>query len=125
MAAETLPDNPAPAADDDWDYGEDWEDDDADWDEPAAQADDWQDEAESTQAMSAAEIAQELDDDWDEEWEEEEAEAPPATLTQQPADDLSNLTKEELYQRAQDADIQGRSAMTKEELVEALRAAGG
>lgn len=34
---------------------------------------------------------------------------------------LEDLTKEELYARAQDADIPGRSEMTKEELVSALR----
>jgi hypothetical protein len=36
---------------------------------------------------------------------------------------LDDLTKEELYARAQEADIPGRSEMSKEELVEALRAA--
>lgn len=35
---------------------------------------------------------------------------------------LSDLTKEELYARAQEADIPGRSEMSKEQLVEALRA---
>jgi hypothetical protein len=35
---------------------------------------------------------------------------------------LEDLTKEELYARAQDADIPGRSEMSKEQLVEALRA---
>jgi Rho termination factor, N-terminal domain len=34
---------------------------------------------------------------------------------------LENLTKEELYARAQAADIPGRSEMSKEELIEALR----
>jgi hypothetical protein len=34
---------------------------------------------------------------------------------------LDDLTKEELYQRAQEADIPGRSEMTKDELVAALR----
>jgi len=34
---------------------------------------------------------------------------------------LEDFTKEELYARAQDADIPGRSEMTKEELVSALR----
>ena len=37
---------------------------------------------------------------------------------------LLDLTKEELYQKAQDADIPGRSSMTKEELVEALSGRG-
>jgi hypothetical protein len=37
---------------------------------------------------------------------------------------LENLTKEELYQRAQEADIAGRSDMSKDELVAALRQNG-
>ena len=35
---------------------------------------------------------------------------------------LEDLTKEELYARAQEADIPGRSEMSKEQLAEALRA---
>ena len=35
---------------------------------------------------------------------------------------LEELSKDELYERAQAADIQGRSNMTKDELVEALKA---
>jgi hypothetical protein len=35
---------------------------------------------------------------------------------------LEDLTREELYTRAQEADVPGRSEMSKEELVEALRA---
>ncbi len=35
---------------------------------------------------------------------------------------LEDLTKEELYERAQDRDIEGRSTMSKSELVSALRA---
>jgi hypothetical protein len=35
---------------------------------------------------------------------------------------LEDLTKEELYERAQQADIPGRSEMSKDQLVEALRA---
>jgi len=35
---------------------------------------------------------------------------------------LEDLTKEELYARAQESDIPGRSEMSKEQLVEALRA---
>lgn len=37
---------------------------------------------------------------------------------------LDDLTKEELYQRAQEADIAGRSDMTKDQLVAALRQQG-
>ena len=37
--------------------------------------------------------------------------------------DLSELTKEELYKKAQAADIPGRSEMTKEQLIEALGSA--
>lgn len=36
---------------------------------------------------------------------------------------LEDLTKDELYERAQKADIQGRSDMTKDELIKALRSA--
>jgi len=36
-------------------------------------------------------------------------------------DGLDRLTKEELYQRAQEADVQGRSEMSKDELVRALQ----
>jgi hypothetical protein len=35
--------------------------------------------------------------------------------------ELEELTREELYQRAQEADVPGRSEMTKEQLVAALR----
>jgi hypothetical protein len=51
------------------------------------------------------------------------------SATRSPSDDsrahphrLEDLTKEELYGRAQEADIPGRSEMSKEQLVEALRA---
>ena len=37
---------------------------------------------------------------------------------------LDDLTKEDLYARAQEADIPGRSEMTKEQLIAALRARG-
>jgi len=37
---------------------------------------------------------------------------------------LEDLTRDELYARAQEADIPGRSEMSKDELVEALRARG-
>jgi hypothetical protein len=40
------------------------------------------------------------------------------------ADDIDDLTKEELYQRAQERDIPGRSQMNKEELKEALQKQG-
>jgi DNA end-binding protein Ku len=35
-------------------------------------------------------------------------------------DDLAGLSRDELYDRAQDADVEGRSSMSKDELVEAL-----
>jgi iron-sulfur cluster repair protein YtfE (RIC family) len=38
--------------------------------------------------------------------------------------DLLDLTKEELYERAKEADIPGRSSMSKEELAQALQQAG-
>lgn len=38
-----------------------------------------------------------------------------------PPQGLDALTKEELYERAQEADIAGRSEMSKDELIEALR----
>ena len=34
--------------------------------------------------------------------------------------DLGELSREELYERAQDADISGRSSMSKKQLVDAL-----
>jgi hypothetical protein len=37
--------------------------------------------------------------------------------------ELEDLTKEELYRRAQEAEVEGRSAMTKGELVDALKEA--
>jgi hypothetical protein len=37
---------------------------------------------------------------------------------------LDELTKEELYERAQAADIEGRSTMSKDELLRALKARG-
>ena len=40
------------------------------------------------------------------------------------ASDLDELSKEELYQRAQQQDIPGRSQMNKEELKEALQHQG-
>jgi hypothetical protein len=41
---------------------------------------------------------------------------------QSPPNSLEDLTKEELYARAQDADVPGRSEMSKEQLISALRA---
>ena len=38
-------------------------------------------------------------------------------------DDLSQLRKADLYRQAQDANIPGRSAMSRKELISALRAA--
>ena len=37
------------------------------------------------------------------------------------SDAYEDWTKEELYERAQELDIEGRSEMTKDELIEALR----
>jgi len=52
-----------------------------------------------------------------------------SAATHSPSDDsrarphrLEDLTKEDLYARAQEADIPGRSEMSKEQLVQALRA---
>lgn len=39
------------------------------------------------------------------------------------ASNLEEMTKDELYERAQKADIPGRSDMTKDELIKALRSA--
>jgi len=39
------------------------------------------------------------------------------------ASNLEDMTKDELYERAQKADIPGRSDMTKNELIKALRSA--
>jgi hypothetical protein len=39
----------------------------------------------------------------------------------EPSDGLDELTREELYERAQAAEIRGRSQMTKAQLIEALR----
>ncbi|CAN5886323.1 Ku protein [soil metagenome] len=41
--------------------------------------------------------------------------------TKAAGDDLSALTKDELYERAQQLDIEGRSRMTKKQLVDAIR----
>ncbi len=41
------------------------------------------------------------------------------------APDLDSLSKDELYERARDADVKGRADMTKEELVAALSVSCG
>ena len=38
-------------------------------------------------------------------------------------EELESLTKDQLYRRAREHDIPGRSSMTKEELIQALRSA--
>jgi DNA end-binding protein Ku len=45
---------------------------------------------------------------------------PGAPSDEAPADDLSTLTKAELYERARQMGIPGRSQMTREELIEAV-----
>lgn len=47
--------------------------------------------------------------------------AKPRKAASRKGEDLSSLTKEELYERAQKRNIEGRSSMTKAELIEALR----
>jgi len=44
-----------------------------------------------------------------------------APRSTEPADDLAEATRDELYEKAQKADIPGRSHMKKEDLIEALR----
>jgi hemerythrin superfamily protein len=44
-----------------------------------------------------------------------------AAMAEQSGDSLVDLTKEELYQKAKELDVDGRSKMTKDELVEAVR----
>jgi hypothetical protein len=44
-------------------------------------------------------------------------------LNRSRASNLEDMTKDQLYERAQKADIPGRSEMTKGELIEALRSA--
>jgi hypothetical protein len=43
------------------------------------------------------------------------------TRAEDEADDLDRLTRSELYERAQKANIPGRSAMSKNQLIAALR----
>ena len=45
--------------------------------------------------------------------------------TGDPTSALDERTSDELYNRARELDIEGRSEMSKEELVEAIRAANG
>lgn len=45
---------------------------------------------------------------------------PPAAVPDATGEDLEQATKTELYERAKEAEIPGRSTMTKDELVEAL-----
>jgi hemerythrin superfamily protein len=49
---------------------------------------------------------------------------PAATGGVEAADDLEDATRDELYERAKEADIPGRSGMKKQELAEALREQG-
>jgi hypothetical protein len=44
-------------------------------------------------------------------------------LSRVQATNLESMTKDELYERARKADIPGRSDMTKDELIKALRSA--
>lgn len=44
-----------------------------------------------------------------------------STGAKKSADDLSALSKEELYERAKKLDIEGRSSMTKKQLIDAIR----
>jgi iron-sulfur cluster repair protein YtfE (RIC family) len=43
------------------------------------------------------------------------------SLPEPVADDLDSLTKADLYEKAKEQDIEGRSSMTKQELVDAIR----
>jgi len=45
----------------------------------------------------------------------------PEQLEESVKSDVSDLTKDELYQRAQEAEVPGRSSMTKDELADAVR----
>ncbi len=49
------------------------------------------------------------------------ANTPDASKKGGKADTYEDMTKDELYHRAQIVDIQGRSDMTKDELIDALR----
>jgi hemerythrin superfamily protein len=51
-------------------------------------------------------------------------EAPTATASRADGDDLADATRDELYEKAREADISGRSQMNKEDLIEALREQG-
>lgn len=52
------------------------------------------------------------------------AEEPPAASEVTPDEDLERLTRPELYRRAREAGIAGRSEMSKAQLIAALRAGG-
>lgn len=60
--------------------------------------------------------------------EREETAAPavePTPLPATSADDVSRMSKAALYERAKQLDVKGRSKMSKAELAEAVRGAGG
>jgi DNA end-binding protein Ku len=44
-----------------------------------------------------------------------------ASMARARGESLEDLSRDELYERAADADVPGRSKMSKDELVEALR----
>ncbi len=76
-----------------------------------------EDQAEEIDLMQV--LKRSLDRDQD----EEDATAAGADDAEATSGDLQRRTKEELYQRARELDVDGRSRMTKQELVDAIRAA--
>ena len=52
---------------------------------------------------------------------DEEDERAPSPRRGRPADELQRLTKAELYERAQELDLPGRSSMSKSDLIQAIR----